>query len=1343
MGFAGNLRTLSLAEVVQTLNRIKADGVLRLASPGATRDLVFSGGEIIAVEAPDGSAQRALLRRLVLAARTKTPSPDEFEAAERTINTLVELGTISTEQLQQEAQQQALEELYDLNTWPAADFVFHELAESEEWQTQVDKAKQQPLSINVNSVLMEAARRLDEWEMLKGVFSDTDVVDLQLDQEQGLESCTSEYPGSVIVPMLIEGCMAIEDVMLVTGVTRFATYALFDDLRKEGLLTVLSREEVAEEADRLAATGDHVRAAQLYRRALAQNEAGSGIMAKLASSLEQVGDAPNAAGCYAQLALAQMDKGHGEPAILCAQRAIELAPQDPQAHVALVRCRIGCQQIDEAVVALRDLARLYHGLGRVEDARASYRKILELTPGDDISRHALAAIQVSGEGGESGDVVVCVECGTVNNREQDACTNCGARLHLQCLTCTRTVSVADRVCVFCGADPHRQPTDAERERRAPVSLSTERVADTAKVKGDIKDKGSAFWRAELRRLLDEARAHEAAGRLDEALTAWREVARLQTDNAELTQHIRELESLVHDRFTEVEIERGNRLKHQRRYWRALIAYRAALRSIGEQDPRAPRLRELIATTSRSNTRIMAIYFAAFAILAITAVLVSRPYLDVRMIEGRSADWHARLAAPIPEVGAISEAEATYIDIAARAEKLSGGHRTRASVAVDSLAGDLLQARERFLAEELRQIETAIAAKSPDQALARIAAAGPVVGTLGDERLKTARERAEQAKRALLDADKQRAQAPALLDQAKAAEKAGELATAMRLYREVASAGAGDVSEQASAAAKGLEPQAAAFTKAWQDIDALIGRDLLKARGVIEQLSAEAVKWGASEALAAKRQQVANGLAAAETAWRALAETGDVAALQAFLTTHGGSPQATSARARLAQLQAAGRAREGALASYREAVKTKQWETAFTLATALHQNHGATLAAGEAPIPVQLSTEPAGAQVLIDGKEAGRTPYVLALEPKAPPREIRLTAPGYRPVVVPVAEIATRWNWSFSMDRDALWSVPLGKPIGLIHALSDGGSLVTAGDTLVRLLADGKQAWSRSVDAADLGAMGALHGPAPVDLGGGNLGLSLGPTGFIVIDGEGHVQRTVRPEEPVLGRAARYTSDILGGQERLAFAADALYAGPVVGEPTRIPLPAAAIDGPVVLTGELDRLLVVADIRGHFVAIEESTQRVAWDKDMRFAELSGLTINAQNQALGIVDGSRLVGWTLSATEAAEAWSRRLTAPAVGAIASDSGIISLASGQEVVRTRPNGSELPSLALPSPASAGVVTAGEHLAVGCRQHVVVFKAGRLSWASPCPAPVTAVAVGGGRVLVGLADGTVAAFQP
>ena len=127
MGFAGNLNTLSLVEVFQTISRIRATGILRLAATDHGRDVVFADGEIIGLRFRAGEERLGLLRRLILEGRLDANSAANISNSKQDSATilagLIEKGQLSQEDVLDAFQRQAEDELYNLCTWQFADFV--------------------------------------------------------------------------------------------------------------------------------------------------------------------------------------------------------------------------------------------------------------------------------------------------------------------------------------------------------------------------------------------------------------------------------------------------------------------------------------------------------------------------------------------------------------------------------------------------------------------------------------------------------------------------------------------------------------------------------------------------------------------------------------------------------------------------------------------------------------------------------------------------------------------------------------------------------------------------------------------------------------------------------------------------------------------------------------------------------------------------------------------------------------------------------------------------------------------------------------------------------------------
>src|SRR4051812_43005852 len=110
MGFAGNLSTLSLVEVLQTINRIRATGVLRLAAAETGRDVVFVDGEIIGVGFRAGEEKLTLLRRLIMEGRITADAAAAISSSRQdsalVLSALIERGAISQADVNEAKQRQ-------------------------------------------------------------------------------------------------------------------------------------------------------------------------------------------------------------------------------------------------------------------------------------------------------------------------------------------------------------------------------------------------------------------------------------------------------------------------------------------------------------------------------------------------------------------------------------------------------------------------------------------------------------------------------------------------------------------------------------------------------------------------------------------------------------------------------------------------------------------------------------------------------------------------------------------------------------------------------------------------------------------------------------------------------------------------------------------------------------------------------------------------------------------------------------------------------------------------------------------------------------------------------------
>ncbi|MSP17179.1 MAG: response regulator [Myxococcales bacterium] len=174
----GDLRVVPLAEVLQLLHVQSQSGVLQIIRTGATVDLFFRQGKID-LAAARGVAEEFLLGRFILDAELMNRTDLEAFLKARTPGTrligsqLVKLGYISEIELRQAITRQTCELIYEILRWNVGRFAFR--ATRDLPASAVDAS----LGLEVEGILMEGFRRVDEWHLIEREVDDFDVIFLR------------------------------------------------------------------------------------------------------------------------------------------------------------------------------------------------------------------------------------------------------------------------------------------------------------------------------------------------------------------------------------------------------------------------------------------------------------------------------------------------------------------------------------------------------------------------------------------------------------------------------------------------------------------------------------------------------------------------------------------------------------------------------------------------------------------------------------------------------------------------------------------------------------------------------------------------------------------------------------------------------------------------------------------------------------------------------------------------------------------------------------------------------------------------------------------------------------
>jgi CheY-like chemotaxis protein len=215
-GLRGDLRVVPLAEVLQLLDVQEQSGALTVERSGARVDIYFRRGRVDQATA-EGVPEEFLLGRFVLDAELmQRPDFESFlesrgessKPAQRLIGQqLVKLGYLAEADLKTCLTRQSSELIYEILRWRHGRFRFS--AGLELPPSVIDAA----LGLDVEAVLMEGYRRVDEWHLIERAIDNFDLVFLRNEDsvaQMGRGRLTRE---ELAVLELVNGKNTVKDIV--------------------------------------------------------------------------------------------------------------------------------------------------------------------------------------------------------------------------------------------------------------------------------------------------------------------------------------------------------------------------------------------------------------------------------------------------------------------------------------------------------------------------------------------------------------------------------------------------------------------------------------------------------------------------------------------------------------------------------------------------------------------------------------------------------------------------------------------------------------------------------------------------------------------------------------------------------------------------------------------------------------------------------------------------------------------------------------------------------------------------------------------------------------------------
>jgi len=441
MAIEGALQDVSLADICQLLGMGMKTGCLSLTDRSNFGYIYFEKGRIIYASVLNRKDRlgELLVRNHVM---TRKALNDAMELqtqsrGKRLGEILVEQGTISQGELQRFIQMQIEEAVYHLFTWDQGSFHF-------DTDQMPDEEGIYLVNIPAEALLMEGARRVDEWSLIEKKIPSFDVV-FQLDKnpDESGQNVELTKEQRKVLPY-IDGVRTANDIMNEAGLVEFETGKALFGLIQAGFVSRAGERSTQEETH-----GDEALQQRLnvgiafYRSGMLEDaerefeqaivieprQARANFMmglidfrrGKLEEALEHFGSMPPGSGDYSvhrNTALALELMGQYEDSLRELDAALIARPEDHEVHLARAVIHLKLRDVPRAMEALRH----YRTSPKVKKPSARYYAytVLAAAVSGDLDYAVAVGREGTGHYPDSGPILVNLAAVLERRGEVDA-----------------------------------------------------------------------------------------------------------------------------------------------------------------------------------------------------------------------------------------------------------------------------------------------------------------------------------------------------------------------------------------------------------------------------------------------------------------------------------------------------------------------------------------------------------------------------------------------------------------------------------------------------------------------------------------------------------------------------------------------------------------------------------------------------------------------------------------------------------------------------------------------------------------------------------------------------------
>ena len=388
MSFQGEIASLSLGDLLQNLGANRKSGTLVVATADRRASVQFSAGHVVSYsdDSAFSVAEWFVCKGIVTREHMDEALRRRRRAKRKTLAAILhDLGALDRCEFVRYVEYLVSESVYELLSYQSGSFEFREGAlDIDEDNADV---RAQDLQIAPAALVMEAARRIDDWELIRRQLpSEQEVYWVEDGKREQLVEAT-EAPLEKAALELLDGTRTLGDVIHELPYSRFDACSALAELVGKRVVKPLDTDRAVARAEN---ESDPRKTIARLRPLLEREPGNRELLGRLAEVHGQAGDDEESATYYKRLAARLFEDGERREAVACLKRSLDLNPGDLITWQRLWNCVLGASnESTQRAFGTRAVAK-FHELGLTEVERDYLLQLTELFP-EDVGFHTQLA----------------------------------------------------------------------------------------------------------------------------------------------------------------------------------------------------------------------------------------------------------------------------------------------------------------------------------------------------------------------------------------------------------------------------------------------------------------------------------------------------------------------------------------------------------------------------------------------------------------------------------------------------------------------------------------------------------------------------------------------------------------------------------------------------------------------------------------------------------------------------------------------------------------------------------------------------------------------------------------